>query len=123
MENGILNSLQIGRGKWFSDLIDENKISEAMLSRPYDTQRVISYVFASADDGYNTSLDAITGGLGNVMSITNREYEWRIVMDEDRAVTIFKASVNGELIDMNNADTILAGLAGAPIQLWLQDKW
>ena len=88
MDNGILNNLQIGRGKWFSDLVDENMISNAMLTRPYEVTRVISYVFGSKDDGYSTSLDAITGGLGNVMTIDQRDYEWSVMIDSDRAVTI-----------------------------------
>ena len=46
-----------------------------MLTRPYEVTRVISYVFGSKDDGYSTSLDAITGGLGNVMSIDQRDYD------------------------------------------------
>lgn len=46
MDNGILNNLQIGKSRWFSDLIDENKISEAMLSRPYEVERIVSYEFA-----------------------------------------------------------------------------
>nr|DAH97789.1 MAG TPA: hypothetical protein [Caudoviricetes sp.]DAJ18178.1 MAG TPA: hypothetical protein [Podoviridae sp. ctY3D12] len=29
MENNILNNLQLYKGKWFSDLIDTNKISYA----------------------------------------------------------------------------------------------
>ena len=95
MDNGILNNLQIGRGKWFSDLVDENMISNAMLTRPYEVTRVISYVFGSKDDGYSTSLDAITGGLGNVMSIDKRDYEWNVMIDTDRAVTIRSAKWNG----------------------------
>lgn len=92
MDNGILNNLQIGRGKWFSDLVDENMISNAMLTRPYEVTRVISYVFGSKDDGYSTSLDAITGGLGNVMTIDQRDYEWSVMIDSDRAVTIRSAN-------------------------------
>ena len=96
MDNGILNNLQIGRGKWFSDLVDENMISNAMLTRPYEVTRVISYVFGTKDDGYSTSLDAITGGLGNVMTIDQRDYEWSVMIDSDRAVTIRSAKWNGQ---------------------------
>lgn len=56
MDNGILNNLQIGKSRWFSDLIDENKISEAMLSRPYEVERIVSYVFAAKDGAYGTSI-------------------------------------------------------------------
>ena len=63
-----------------------------MLTRPYEVTRVISYVFGSKDDGYSTSLDAITGGLGNVMTIDQRDYEWSFMIDSDRAVTIRSAN-------------------------------
>lgn len=119
MDNGILNNLQIGRGKWFSDLVDENMISNAMLTRPYEVTRVISYVFGSKDDGYSTSLDAITGGLGNVMSIDQRDYEWNVMIDTDRAVTIRSAKWNGQEITAVDADAVMAGLGNTPIMLWL----
>lgn len=123
MDNGILNNLQIGRGKWFSDLVDENMISNAMLTRPYEVTRVISYVFGSKDNGYSTSLDAITGGLGNVMSIDQRDYEWNVMIDTDRAVTIRSAKWNGQEITAANAGTVMAGLGNTPIMLSLEDKW
>lgn len=123
MDNGILNNLQIGRGKWFSDLIDEAKISEAMLTRPYEVERIIDYVFATKDDGYSTSIDAITGGLGNVMTITSRDYEWNVAIDADRAVTIRAARWQGTEITAANADTIMAGLGNTPIQIWVDEKW
>ena len=119
MDNGILNNLQIGRGKWFSDLVDENMISNAMLTRPYEVTRVISYVFGSKDDGYSTSLDAITGGLGNVMTIDQPSFEWSVMVDNDRAVTIRDAKWNGAAITA----TSTAGLGNTPIMLWLEDNW
>ena len=119
MDNGILNNLQIGRGKWFSDLVDENMISNAMLTRPYEVTRVISYVFGTKDDGYSTSLDAITGGLGNVMTIDQRDYEWSVMIDTDRAVTIRSASWNGNPVSKET----MAGLGNTPIMLTLEDKW
>ena len=123
MDNGILNNLQIGRGKWFSDLVDENMISNAMLTRPYEVTRVISYVFGSKDDGYSTSLDAITGGLGNVMTIDQRDYEWSVMIDSDRAVTIRSAKWQGTEITAANASTVMAGLGNTNNMVWLEDKW
>ena len=123
MDNGILNNLQIGKSRWFSDLIDENKISEAMLSRPYEVERIVSYVFAAKDGAYGTSIDAITGGLGNVMTIDQSTYEWYVEIDTDRAVTIRSAKWQGAEITATNADTIMAGIGNTPIQIWVEDKW
>ena len=123
MDNGILNNLQIGKSRWFSDLIDENKISEAMLSRPYEVESIDSYVFAAKDGAYGTSIDAISGGLGNVMTIDQSTYEWYVEIETDRAVTIRSAKWQGAEITAANADTIMAGIGNTPIQIWVEDKW
>ena len=104
MDNNILNNLVLYKGRWFSDLIDTNKISIASQQRPYEVSTILSYVFGTKDNGYTTSLDMLTGGLGNVM-----------VIDQDRAVTIRDAKWNGAAI----SDTTTAGLNNTPIMLWL----
>lgn len=115
MTNNILNNLQLYKGKWFSDLIDTNKISEASQQNPYQVSTVLSYVFGTMDGGYTTSLDMLTGGLGNVMTIDQPSFEWSVMVDTDRAVTIRDAKWNGASI----TSTSTAGLNNTPIQLWL----
>lgn len=119
MENGILNNLQLYKGKWFSDLVDENMLSNALLTKPHEVSSVISYVFGSKDSGYSSSLDFLTGGLGKKMEITNRQYEWKVMIDSDRAVTIRGAKWNGA--DVTSG--VNAGLGNTPIMLYLEDKW
>lgn len=119
MENGILNNLQLYRGKWFSDLVEENMLTNAMLTKPYEVTRIVSYVWGTGTDGYSTSIDAITGGLGNVMTIDQSTYEWSVMVDTDRAVTIRSAKWQGVEVNASNADTITAGIGNTPIQLWL----
>ena len=123
MDNGILNDLQLYKGKWFSDLVAEDMLSNAMLTKPYEVSTIVSYVFGTKDDGYSSSLDAITGGLGNVMSIDQRQFEWNVMIDSDRAVTIRSAKWQGTEITAANASSIMAGIGNTPIQLWLEDKW
>ena len=123
MDNGILNNLQLYKGKWFSDLVDEAKISEAMGIKPYEISTIVSYVFGQKDDGGSTSLDMITGGLGNQITIDQRMFEWKVMIDSDRAVTIRSAKWQGTEITSSTADTVMAGLGNTPIQLWLEDKW
>ena len=123
MDNGILNNLQLYKGKWFSDLVDEAKISEAMGIKPYEISTIVSYVFGQKDNGYSTSLDMITGGLGNTITIDQRMFGWKVMIDSDRAVTIRSAKWQGTEITSANADTIMAGIGNTPIMLWLEDKW
>jgi hypothetical protein len=119
MDNGILNNLTLYKGKWFSDLIDTNKISLASQQRPYEVSTVLSYVFGTKDAGYSTSLDMLTGGLGNVLTIDQPSWEWGVMIDQDRAVTIRDAKWMGESI----ADNSTPGLNNTPITLWLEDAW
>ncbi|MBR5794871.1 MAG: hypothetical protein IKY26_01865 [Erysipelotrichaceae bacterium] len=119
MDNGILNNLTLYRGKWFSDLIDTNKISLASQQRPHEVGTILSYVFGTKDAGYSTSLDMLTGGLGNTMTIQEEVYEWGVMIDQDRAVTIRDAKWNGAEITDNSTP----GLGLTPITLWLEDAW
>lgn len=119
MDNNILNNLQLYKGKRFSDLIDTNKISLASQQRPYEVSTILSYVFGTKDNGYSTSLDMLTGGLGNVMTIDQPSFEWGVMIDQDRAVTIRDAKWNGAAIGGNSTP----GLGNTPITLWLEDAW
>ena len=119
MDNNILNNLVLYKGKRFSDLIDTNKISSLSEQSPYQVATVLSYVFGTKDGGYQTSLDMLTGGLGNVMTIDRPNWEWKVMIDQDEAVTIRDAKWNGEAI----SPTSTAGLGNTPIQLWLEDNY
>ena len=83
MNNGLLNNLQLYRGRRFSDLVDENMISNALLTKPHEVSGLLSLVFGTKDDGVSTAIDLITGGLGKTMIIENREYEWSVMIDAD----------------------------------------
>ena len=119
MDNNILNNLVLYKGKWFSDLVDTAKISVASQQNPYQVSQVLSYVFGTKDNGYSTSIDMLTGGLGNVMTIDQPSWEWPVMIDADRAVTIRDAKWNGSSI----TSTSTAGLGNTPILLWLEDNW
>ena len=118
MDNNILNNLVLYKGKRFSDLIDTNKISYASQQSPYQVSTILSYVFGTKDNGYSTSLDMLTGGLGNVMTIDKASWEWPVMIDADRAVTIRDAKWQGEAISA----TSTAGLGNTPIMLWLEEN-
>jgi len=123
MENSVLNKLQLYKGKWFSDLVDETMLSNALQIEPYKVAQVVSYIFGTKDDGYASSLDFITGGLGNKLVIDRPEFEWEIFIEMDRAVTIRRAEWNGQAIVDPNDPMMTPGLNITPIKLWLTDKW
>lgn len=120
--NDFVNGLRLYRGKFFSDLVDENMLTQALMKKPYEMGTLVSYVFGTQDDGYSSVLDFITGGLGNVKIITDNWYDWGFLMASDRAVTIRKAMWNGIEIDSTQLNTT-PGLHGSTIKVWLEDKW
>ena len=93
--SSLLNNLQLYRGKRFADLVDENMIANAMLTKPHEVAGLLSLVFGTKDDGISTTIDLLTGGLGSTMTIENREYEWSVMIDADHAVNIRYAKWNG----------------------------
>jgi len=123
MNNSLLNNLQLYRGRRFSDLVDENMISNALLTRPHEVSGLLSLVFGTKDDGVSTAIDLITGGLGKTMIIDNREFEWSVMIDSDHAVNIRWAKSNGSEITTNNYNTVTPGANGAPIYIALEEKW
>ena len=119
MNNNLLNGLQLYRGKRFSDLVDENMISNALLTNPHQVSGLLSLVFGTKDDGVSTAIDMITGGLGKTMTIDNREYEGSVMIDGDHAVNIMWAKCDGVDVNENTA----AGLNGTPFYIALEEKW
>lgn len=119
MDNDILNNLVLYKGKRFSDLVDMNMISEASRQRPYEVATVLSYVFGTKDGGYTTSLDMLTGGLGNVLTVDQPVWEWKLIIDHEKAVTIRDAKWNGQSV----TEGMTAGIGNTPIQLWVEDKY
>ena len=120
--NTLLNNLQLYRGRKFSDLVDENMISNALLTRPHEIGGLLSLVFGTKDDGVSTAIDMITGGLGKTMTIENREYEWSVMVDQEKAVNIRWAKADGKEITSDDINTATPGLNGAPIYLGLEEK-
>ena len=125
MNNSLLNNLQLYRGRRFSDLVDENMISNALLTKPHEVSGLLSLVFGTKDDGISTTIDLITGGLGKTMIIENREFEWNVMVDSDHAINIRWAKWNGqEITTANYANaTMTPGLNNTPIYLALEERW
>lgn len=123
MNNSLLNNLQLYRGRRFSDLVDENMISNALLTKPHEVSGLLSLVFGTKDDGVSTAIDLITGGLGKTMIIDNREFEWSVQIDSEHAVNIRWAKADGVEINTANYASVTPGANGAPIYVALEERW
>lgn len=117
MENNILNSLVLYRTKYFSGLVDEQMLANALMSEPHRVSPIISYIFGIYDKG--NVIDFITNGIGNTMTIESNSYQWDLMIEHDRAIPIKDAKWNGAAITA----TDVPGISRSPIQLWLGEKW
>lgn len=116
MNNTVLNGLQLYRSKWFSGLVEENMLSNALVTRPHEVTTVLSYIFGTYE---NSTIDFLTAGLGRTMEIADRQYSWPIMIDSDKAVKIKAAKWMGA--DVTSTST--PGLNQTPIQIWVSEKW
>jgi len=114
MYNGQLNKLQLYEGRWFADLIDQPKLADAWALFPTQIPQVVSWAMGTVDDAWQSSLDFITGGLGNVERVQTPEYTWRVTVTLERPSTIHKSECQ---------NILYPGLQLTPIKLWLTDKW
>ena len=118
MNNSVLNGLQLYRSKWFSDLVDENMLSNALVTRPHEVSTVLSYIFGTYE---SSVLDFLTSGIGKTLTVENRQYEWSVMIDHDKAVEIVEAKWEGNVVDP--ASNATPGIGQSPIQLYLKEKW
>ena len=116
MNNNILNGLELYRTKYFSDLVDENMLANALMTRPHEVQTVLSYIFGMYE---GNTLDFLTQGMGKTITVQNREYEWPVMIQHDKAIEIQSAEWNGAAI--TSTDT--PGINGTPIKIWTKEKW
>lgn len=116
MNNNILNGLELYRTKHFSDLVDENMLSNALVTKPHEVQTVLSYIFGVKE---GNTLDFLTQGMGKTMTIADREYQWPVMIQHDKAIEIQAAEWNGSAI----ISTSTPGINNTPIKIWTKEKW
>jgi len=117
----VLNDLVLYRTRYFSDLVDENMLTNALVTKPHQVSPVISYIFGYFNQG--NVIDYITNGLGNTVTTENRQYEWDVMIEHDKPITILDAKWQGAAIDSSSSSVDVPGLAQSSIQLWLPEKW
>lgn len=116
MNNNILNGLELYKTKHFSGLVDENMLSNALVTQPHQVQTILSYIFGMYE---GNTLDFFTKGMGKTMTIANREYEWPVMIQHDKAIEIQNSEWNGAAITSDSTP----GINGTPIKIWTKEKW
>lgn len=118
MTNSVLNGLELYRSKWFSDLVDENMLSKALMTKPHEVSTILSYLFGTYEQANNV-LDYLTSGMGKTMTVQNRQYEWPVMIEHDKAIEIYDAKWGGAAI----ISTDTPGINNSVVQLYLKEKW
>jgi hypothetical protein len=87
MANQSVSQLQLYKTRSFTGLSESNHLSNAFLTEPHQLGMFFSYEFGYR---YNNILNLITGGIGNTKTIEsdNREYNWMLHSQNDRAIDV-----------------------------------
>ena len=80
-----INGLQLYRTKWHSGLTQQNHLSSAYLTEPEVMSTLVTRIFGM--QGSNP-IQYLTSGMGRSKEIGNREYDWHLQGDDEKAVAI-----------------------------------
>lgn len=117
-----ISNLVIGRGRRFADLVDSNSLSNALAREPHRISEIISFTFGTTNvANYKTTLDLITGGIGNTELIDSSVYEWSLEANSDKPLYIKKAEIDGVEVTSANAGTISAS-SMSNVKIWVEEK-
>lgn len=106
----VVNNLQLYQGKKFAGLTDENHLSAAFLTEPEMVNNTLSFIFGT---NYGNPLTLLTGGLGRTRTVTNRQYQWRLMGELERPVPIIRNLGDG---------STTPGIYGQTFRVVLRDK-
>ena len=104
-----VNGLQLYKTKWNSGFTKQNHLSRAFLTEPEVISTIVHRIFGM--QGQNP-LQYLTSGIGRSKESGNREYDWFLQGDDEKAIKIV-----GVLAGAN------AGLNKQSFQVLLEEKW
>lgn len=106
-----VNRLQLTESHYISGLTEESHLSSAFLAKPEEIGSVLAYAFGVENDNV---ISLLTGGLGNTLRVNNREYEWNVHYQHDRAIEL--------VADSPDAVQATPGRYGVEVQLIFAEK-
>lgn len=107
-----VSPLQVYQTRDFTGLTEANHLSNAYLTEPEKIGSVLAYAFGIQE---NNVLSLLTGGIGNTLYVSNREYEWDLHSQSERAIEV--------AVDSPQASGSTPGYSGQPFQIILAEKW
>jgi hypothetical protein len=111
MSKTQVSNLQVYQSRDFSGLGETNHLSNAFLTEPEKIGSVMAYAFGIQE---NNVLSLLTGGIGNTLTVNNREYEWDLHSQSDRAIEVAEDTSGGNTTP---------GASGQYFTIALTEKW
>lgn len=106
-----VSPLQVYESRDFSGLTETNHLSNAYLTEPEKVGSVLAYAFGVQEDNV---LSLLTGGIGNTLYVNNREYEWDLHSQSEKAI---------EVIEDTALSNATPGQYGQLVSIVLAEKW
>lgn len=107
-----VSPLQIYSSKNISGLTESTHLSNALLTKPEAVGKMLSFASGYQEDNV---LSLLTGGIGNKLTVNNREYEWDLHSQSERVLEI--------VADSPQAASGTPGLGGTPFVLYFGENW
>jgi len=100
--SNTVNGLQLYKTKWYSGLTQQNHLSNAFLTEPETMSTVVTRLFGK--QGANP-IQYLTGGMGRSREIANREYQWYLQGDDEKAIAVIGNMGDGGTTPGKNGTT------------------
>jgi hypothetical protein len=107
----MLNGLELYKTKWHSGLTQQNHLAAAYLTEPQLIETLVTRMFGM--QGANP-IQYLTSGTGRKKELANRQYEWFLQGDDEKAIAITDAMGN---------DSGTPGKYKQTFQIKVAEKW
>lgn len=108
-----VSPIQIYQTRTFKGLHEANHLSNAYLTEPEKVGSIMAYAYGLQE---NNVISLLTGGIGNVLYVNNKEYEWDLHAQAERTIEVTTDSPD-------IAVTGTVGIGGTAFRVYLAEKW
>jgi len=107
-----VSPLQVYQSRDFNGMTEANHLATHYLTEPEKMGSVLAYAFGYQE---HNVLNLLTGGVKNTEYITNREYEWELHSQTERAIPVVETSPD--------AGSAQPGYGHTTFRIILEEKW
>lgn len=129
-----ISNLQLYKGKFMEGMNEQNNLVTALMTRPEDVTGALAWVCGYYYEKY--PLGYLTQGMGRTKIIGNDEYEWSLMGEIDKPITVMSLVTGGSTPGINHTTfkvmvegpkwfdigDVIVGLSGQDYQMRVQDN-